>query len=186
MSTLKQLFCWIRLLACTIKLFKHPMLSFSTAITPTLLFQAFAFWTFVLQAHEEQQSRVWERWERKAVEFLRTLHPVRLSWTAPLHILRGALDPLSPTHINLAKYRGYYCNVSVATPLVLLSDLSAGWMKAWLLGKRPCSFPLPVNLQGYFIHSLPCFIKYFSSMQLLENPILMHLTSSGSPWEQAG
>lgn len=53
----------------------------------------------------------------------------------------GALDPLTPAHINLAKYRGHYSDVSVAAALVLLSHLSAGWMKAQLLGKQALSFP---------------------------------------------
>lgn len=58
---------------------------------------------------------------------------------APLHILRRALDPLTSAHINLAKYWGYYCNVSVAAPLVLLSHLcgvdesSAPWETASLI-----------------------------------------------------
>lgn len=72
---------------------------------------------------------------------------------ASLHILRRALDPLTPAHINLAKYRGYYCNVSVAAPLVLFSRLSAGWMKAWLLGKQPLSFPFTNESPGW-LHTL--------------------------------
>lgn len=60
--------------------------------------------------------------------------------------------PLTSAHINLAKYRGYYCNVRRAAPLVLLSHLSVGWMKARLLGKQPLSFPLQMNLRGDFIH----------------------------------
>lgn len=62
------------------------------------------------------------------VKSLRTFGLVGWSWTAPLHIIRGALDPLTPTHINLAKYRGYYCNVS--EQLLLFSfhiSLQGGW-----------------------------------------------------------
>lgn len=78
--------------------------------------------------------------EERTVESLRTVRPVHWSWTAPLHIVGGALDPLTSAHINLAKYRGYYCNVSVAAPLVLLSaslrgvdESSAPWETASLI-----------------------------------------------------
>lgn len=94
------------LLSDHIKLLKHPVITFSASKLSILLFQAFAFWTFISEALEEQQSRAWERWNRKAVDSLRTARPVHRSWTAPLHIVRGALDPLTSAHINLAKYRG--------------------------------------------------------------------------------
>lgn len=36
-------------------------------------------------------------------------------------------------------------------------------MKAGFLGKLPLSFPIRINLQGDFIHSLPCFINHCSN-----------------------
>lgn len=51
-------------------------------------------------------------------------------------------------------------------------------MKARLLGKRPLSFPLRMNLQGDFIHCLPHFINHFSNRvhQLLDKT--SHLNAS--------
>lgn len=55
--------------------------------------------------------------------------------TPPLLLCLWGFRPAS-AHVNLAKYREFDCNVSIAAPLVLLSRLSVGWMKAWLLGKQ--------------------------------------------------
>lgn len=61
--------------------------------------------------------------------------------TPPLLLCLWGFRPAS-AHVNLAKYREFDCNVSIAAPLVLLSRLSVGWMKAWLLGKQSLvSFP---------------------------------------------
>lgn len=56
-------------------------------------------------------------------------------YSPPLLLCLWGFRPTS-AHVNLAKYREFDCNVSIAAPLVLLSRLSVGWMKAWLLGKQ--------------------------------------------------
>ncbi len=53
------------LLPCTcsypLKLHKHPVITFSASKLSILLFQAFAFWIFISQVLDKQQSRAWER-----------------------------------------------------------------------------------------------------------------------------
>lgn len=82
---------------------------------------------------------------------------------SPAHHLRGFGPHWRLPILIWLNTRGITAMSAVAAPLVLLSHLTVGWMKARLLGKRPLSFPLRINLQGDFIHSLPHFINYFSN-----------------------
>lgn len=85
------------------------------------------------QTHGEYQSRAWERWAKKA--------GLPSAWVFTLLLCLWGFRPTS-AHVNLTKHREFDCNISVAAPLVLLSRLSVGWMKAWLLGKQALvSFP---------------------------------------------
>lgn len=91
-----------------------------------LLFQAVVYWTLIF-AHEEQQRRAWEQWERKAPHSLRTVRPVHWFWTATLHMVREALDPLTSAHINLAKYGGITAMSAYSSLVPFHISLRGGW-----------------------------------------------------------
>lgn len=152
-DTTQALRAWLLLLLTTVleKLYKHPGITFSVSKPSILLFQVLAFWTFKYSRNNKRERG---SGGRRTLFIARELFPVHRSGTPPLLIVRRALDPLISAHINLVKYIGYYCNVCRAAPLLLFSHLSAGWMKAQLLGKQPSLISFTDEFPGW-LHALP-------------------------------
>lgn len=64
----------------------------------------------------DKKSGAWERRQSKNLLLPWETSCPFVSQLPPLLIVGGTLDPLTSARINLAKYAGYYCDVSIAAP----------------------------------------------------------------------